>query len=227
MKELNFYKNSAEIGNHERIYNKIGEFYNNEDVCRITYISNNYNATIIYKDKEIKANTGMILGANVILKTNNSIVELKTSKNGTIRLSYNSEICLENTIEGIKPVFYGDIYLESVPGKYRTSCYGKGEEIIIKAINKNTDTYYTLNSELEVYEYDEDGNRFTIFRLEPYQKCILIADFNKSMRNRYKIESISDIEAKEIEKLYMEFVIPNNWNKKYNSETNIKNVIGA
>lgn len=62
-----------------------------------------------------------------------------------------------------------------------------------------------------IYEYDEEGNRFDIFKQLALTKTSLTFDDNKPMRDRYKVKYQKKIIQSEIDYIVSNFVNPNNW----------------
>lgn len=228
MKSIGFYEKYSDTGNHKYYLKKVGDINSvSNDVFRVTYISGN-SATVTYNNEIHPLKEGTIIGANTIIKTNFSKIEICSQNNETYRLNENSEFCIENTIEGLKPVYYGNVYykcnklnITNGSGKYRTSCwFDVTTSLLIERINHYSDIYYTLDEPLEIYEYDESGIKFSIVKIEPFQKCTLKFDFKKNMRNRYKVIEIENINQEEIEYIYNNYVSPINWNKNYKAKEN-------
>lgn len=215
---VGLYGSLSEIGNHERHYVKIGDFQKGNNPCIVKHISGD-DATIRYKDSTQKLEAGMILGSDALVDTNNSFVEISDSFDNIYRLAPESQFCLELTVKGIVPVHFGHVHI--IPSqqtieagsKYRTSCWTGFAQVTIEIIANNLDAYYSYDKPVEVFEYDEFGNKFTLFTLEPYQKCIL-QDKGGQMRERYKVLELSDIESSEIFRVYETYCMPFNWSFK-------------
>lgn len=226
--EFGYYSSSADIGNHERYLKKIGEFNSIVQPLRVTFLSPKGIATIYYNDQEQILEEGTIIGAGSILRTNGADVELKSCTSETIRLVGKSDLCLENTVEGTVPVIYGNVYYEKGNGstcsahiKYRSSCWCKHESpIIVERVNENEDIYYASSKSLTIYEYDEYGEKFDIIKLEPYQKCILSYNINKSMRERYQIKLLEAMKKSDMVKVFERYMYEERWKK--DSVYNIK-----
>ena len=75
---------------------------------------------------------------------------------------------------------------------------------------EQVDVYYSYDKPVEVFEFDELGNKFTLFTLAPYQKCIL-QDQGGSMRDRYHVLEQSNLENSEVIRLYETYCMPFNW----------------
>ncbi|VTS24410.1 hypothetical protein [Streptococcus pseudoporcinus] len=158
----------------------------------------------------------MVLGADALVDTNSSFVEIIDSYQNIYRLAPESQFCLELTIKGVVPVHFGHVHV--IPShqtieagaKYRTSCWTGKNQVTIECIANNIDTYYSYDKSVEVFEFDEFGNKFTLFTLEPYQKCVL-QDQGGAMRDRYCVLEQSNIENSEIIRLYETYCMPFNW----------------
>lgn len=209
------YKNIDDIGNHERHYKKVGDFQKGHSPCIVRYVSGN-DATVKYQNEIYSLEMGMIIGADALVDTNNSFVEITDSYENSYRLAPESQFCLELTIKGVVPVYFGHVHILPsqhkihAGSKYRTSCWMWHGPVTIEIIANNIDTYYSYDKSVEIFEFDEFGNKFTLFTLEPFQKCIL-QDKGGNMRDRYHILEQSNIEKSEIIRLYETYCMPFNW----------------
>lgn len=166
---------------------------------------------------------GMILGENAVVKTKSGKVELTTSYGDIYRLCGKSEFCLEWTLAGLAPVFYGNVYVENSPnntvyggGKYRTSCWipnpgPRPTGYTIQRVTACEDQYFTFGTPISVIEYDENGTEFEIVKLNAYQKCTLKFDFSKSMRKRYEVVKVETLTSKDVASLYETYLNPDLW----------------
>lgn len=144
-----------------------------------------------------------------------------------IRLDVNSEFRIEYTREGAVPVFYGSVMVFPINnkeyvshGKYLTSCRTvcPDGDYFIENIDETTDRYYSFEGAYDVYEYDEQGRKFLITHLEPFQTCDLYFDHTKPCRDAYKIINTADLTASEITDIYTKYVIPIYWNEKFSDQ---------
>lgn len=218
IQEFGFYTSYKDLGNHESYMKKVGDFTGVTNPVRITKMLQKNIAKIIIGDEEIMATEGMILGTNAILKTDGAEVELKTVDDSVFRLIGKSEFCLESTMSGIIPVVYGNVFYKQSGSfiksywKYRTSCYvGKSDSYIIERIDEKQDIYYNLSEELNIYEYDERGNKFDIVNIMPYQKCILSYDSSKPMLKRYTVTNVENLKENDILKIYANYMSNEKW----------------
>ncbi|MEZ7637280.1 hypothetical protein O3614_00995 [Streptococcus parasanguinis] len=223
---VGLYKGVEDIGKHEDHYTKIGDFSSQGIVATVRSVTGS-GATVSYEAKLQQLLPGMILGKNALVTTGNSKVEIMDSYENLFRLDNNSQFCLESTIKGVVPVYFGRVHFEpsyldiQAQHKYCTSCWtGKSSSVTIEALSNDTDVYYSYERPLEVFEYDEFGQRFTLFHLDAFQKCT-IKHKEGSMRNRYEIVSISNCSKDEILRLYDQYKLPFNW-KMSNSDTQIQ-----
>lgn len=222
--EFGYYRESSDIGNHERYLTKIGDFNCVIKPLRVTFLSRKGVATICYENNEYFLEEGTIVGANAIIKTNGVDVEIRNSGDEVIRLVGMSDFCLESTVEGFMPVVYGNVYCscdekkgQAAHVKYRTSCWTKHETpIMVERIDNTRDVYYAGYKSLLIYEYDESGRRFDIVNIEPYHKCTLSYNLNQPMISRYNVESVAVLKKNEIADLYEKYVSVDNW--KMNTE---------
>lgn len=218
---IGFYNSVKDIGSHEKHFTRVGDFSTLIGTYRISYVEDDSNAVIWDKDKFIPLKVGMIIGENALIKTNNSRVEIESLNKDLYRMLSNSEFCLERTIHGIVPVYYGNVYVNSNNkiysyGKYRTSCWiGNFASLYtVENTSANSDTYYSYTEPVEIYEYDECGNRFVIVTLAPFQKCILHFDFSKSLRARYAVVEIKELNSEDVVDLYQKYLVPTNWKQQ-------------
>lgn len=216
----NYYQSFADIGSHESFLKKVGDFTGMTNSFRVTYVENS-TACILYGKDSYVLTAGMVIGANALLKTNNAKVEIVSTIGDIIRLDVNSELCIEHTVEGLVPVYYGKVMtmpISNKGGKYRTSCWLTTQEnrcYLIENIDESTDRYYSFEGAYDVYEYDEQGRKFLITHLEPFQTCDLYFDHTKPCRDAYKIINTADITTSELADIYTKYVIPIDWNEKF------------
>ncbi len=215
------YLDGSAIGSHEASLQKICEF--KIDVPYIvTYVSKQDSAVFIdfSKEKSIFLNKGMVISTEGIINSNDSRIEIKNLNGYTYRLMEQSEISFEHTVEGIKPVYYGDVAVISSEkynplidgGKYRTSCWNSTTgNFLVRTEGDGLDKYVTLGKSLSVYEYDESGRKFEIFKMPEYTEFLVKFDKNKSMRERYRIVSKRKLTNKELAKLHEQYIFPENW----------------
>ena len=135
---VGLYTTIDDIGNHERHYTKIGDFQKGNNPCIVRYVSGS-DATVRYQDEVYSLEAGMILGADALVDTNNSFVEITDSYENIYRLAPESQFCLEMTVKGVIPVHFGHVHV--IPSyqtieagaKYRTSCYtGHNQKCILQ-----------------------------------------------------------------------------------------------
>ena len=212
---VGLYTSLDDIGNHESHYTKIGDFQKGSRPCIVRYVSGN-DATVKYQEEICPLEVGMILGADALVDTNTSFIEITDSYENIYRLAPESQFCLEMTIKGVIPVHFGHVHI--IPSyhtieagaKYRTSCYTALNQVTIEIVANNIDVYYSYDKPVEVFEFDEVGNKFTLFTLSPYQKCLL-QDKSGNMRDRYHILEKSNLDNSEIIRLYETYCMPFNW----------------
>lgn len=225
---IGFYGSVKDIGNHEKHLRRVGDFGGLENTYRISYVEENQDAVIWDKDEFTPLKNGMLIGENALIKTNNSRVSVESLNNEIYRMLPNSEFCLERTIRGVVPVYYGNIYVstgDTIYGysKYRTSCWTGKTHCTIESISNNSDVYYSYMEPVEIHEYDECGKAFVIVTLEPFQKCVLQYDFSKEMRERYIVAEKKDISSEDICELYQKYLAPVNWTQltEYRKKENV------
>ena len=219
---VGLYRGVEDIGKHEEHYEKIGDFSSTNIVVTVRSVIGD-DARVSYEASSKALSPGMVLGKNALIKTGHAKVEVMDSYENVFRLDINSQFCLESTIKGVVPVCYGSVHFEpsnidiQAKYKYYTSCWtGKSAAITIEALTTDTDIYYTYDKSVEVFEYDEFGQRFTLFYLDPFQKCT-IKNKDGNMRERYEIISIDDISTDEIRRLYDKYKLPFNWKMSYST----------
>ncbi len=167
------------------------------------------------KGQQKQLKVGDILTDICHIKTNSHRVEIESSDGTLFRLGQNSEFSIEKTEEGIVPVYYGEVYVEArdqqPTHKYYTSCWCESTTIFIDNVSDHEDCYYTLDFPATIYEYDEEGKRFDIFKQLALTKTSLTFDDNKLMRDRYTVKYQKKISQDEIDYIVSNFVNPNNW----------------
>ena len=213
-------RNSNRIDTHEDYLHKIGTFNSNIDNMIVTSViqSDGENAIFVDSDKtEKRLTSGTVIGANVLVKTLNSRVEI-ISKGTRFRLDKGSIFRIENTAVGFAPVVYGNVHIKTIDKeyycekKYLTSCWWKHEEVIIEEEEiKKSDIYYSLEEPVDIYEFDERGIKFHIMHLEPFQTAMLSYDFNKCMRERYHVIFIRNSSDEEIRRNNEKYILPFHW----------------
>lgn len=200
--------------------NKYGDLNSTTIPYYVCYVSGNDAKIKDSKTGEEKLESGSVIGLNTLINTNNSKIIIRNFKGEEIRLIENSSFSLENTIEGQKPVIYGNIYFKPSYNdffngpKYRTSCWASKSRYIIENNSNNVDTYYNLDSILNIYEYDENCNRFLIASSGEFNKIELKIFDKQKMRNRYKIQSINLLNEQEIKRLFDVYLNPCKWGFK-------------
>lgn len=215
------YMDGRSFGYHERNA-KLGTINNTITPYLVTFISNNAGDKPIFEDldgNKIEAKIGNVLDGMGILNTRDQRVELRSSDGMIFRLDKQSEFSIERTIEGIQPVYSGKVYLMSpstflkppAKGKYPSSCYCFATNIFIEGLDNNRDAYYTLDFEALIYEYDEKGQKFSIFNQSPYTKTILKYRDNVPMRERYEVVEQRTLTNNEIDELVKKFTNPILW----------------
>ena len=195
---VGLYTSLDDIGNHERHYTKIGDFQKGSRPCIVRYVSGN-DATVKYQEEICPLEVGMILGADALVDTNTSFIEITDSYENIYRLAPESQFCLEMTIKGVIPVHFGHVHI--IPSyhtieagaKYRTSCYTALNQVTIEIVANNIDVYYSYDKPVEVFEFDE------------------VQDKGGNMRDRYHILEKSNLDNSEIIRLYETYCMPFNW----------------
>ena len=210
------YPNGKELGSHELHLKKLSQAALLRPY-RVTFVSSSdIPATVQVDNEKIILKSGMLIYENQLIETNSSRVELR-SKAAMYRLERNSEFCIENTAEGMLPVYYGHVYVKPSPfydnGKYRTSCYmpDPSTDVLIMNVDDSEDVYYSLENEVKISEYDEEGRMFTITQMSPFTKLVLSFDATQMMRNKYKVSHTSSLTDKDIDEIYDLFIKPNRW----------------
>ncbi len=202
MKVVGFYHSVKDIGNHESQFERVGDFTKIVSPIRVSYVPADSDAQVLEGENFIPLREGMLLGMNALVKSNNSHIELRSAFGDVYKLLKNSEFCLEDTSQGVSPVYYGTLNISSIEknviysgGKYRTSCWITIEpgNYTIKRISSNKDLYINGNASITIYEFDKIGEKFEIVTLKPYQKCVLSFDITKPIEDRYVVEKLEDI----------------------------------
>lgn len=222
-KVVEMYSSLSDIGNHENHVNKVGDFKNMNVSYRVTFVSSDGGATVETKSGISPLKAGMVIGLDALVLTNSANIEITDSNETKFRLNAGSQFCIEDTIQGIRPVLYGNISVISSDNyksimdqfKYVTSCWNNLVTQVIECLTSTSDIYYALDSGLEIAEFDEEGNKFLIARLEPFEKCILKADYSKNMRERYTVLQLEKMSLEDLSRIYNEYIIPVRWNKQF------------
>lgn len=215
-KIVGLYSSVKEIGTHENHYTKIGNFSSLNRVAIVRSVKGT-DAVVSYESEEFELSQGMILGENALVDTNNSLVEISDSYGNLYRLGKESQFCIEMTIQGLIPVYFGQVHFEPLnfaieaQHKYRTSCFTRNNvPLTVEAIAPNIDVYYSYDQPVEVFEYDESGRRFSIVQLDAFQSCTLQNKEGK-MRDRYVVIEKNEIVDSELRRLYETYKMPFNW----------------
>ena len=222
VKVIGFYNSYDEIGNHESHFEKIGDFTNLSTIFRVTFLSKN-TASVETNEGVESLSLGTLIGINAIIRTNSSVNEMKDIFDNCFRICENSEFVLEQTIEGIVPVVYGNVMFIPKVGeytaykvKYRTSCYTGSLKQYIQMLSPTSDIYYSFEEPIEIYEYDENGEngeKFTIAKLAPFHKCVIEFKHGLAMRDRYHVKSNERQTLEEFLDIQKNFIFPIFWEK--------------
>lgn len=108
------YSDGTKVGQHEEHLRKVGRF-SLENPYTVTFVSEKDTVEFFnYETKESTVlNAGTILNTCGLLKTNSARVEIRNNEGDLYRLVDNSDFSIEYTIEGVKPVFYGNVLYAS------------------------------------------------------------------------------------------------------------------
>lgn len=176
---------------------------------------------ILREKNNYPISTGMLLGLNELIKTNDSYVEIRDDAGALFRLGPNSEFALELTVCGIAPVYIGKIYKSRVSytpitavcnSKYRTSCWIVcSSTVFMEKIDENHDIFFAFSETVPIWEYDESSRVFNIVTINEGEKVTLKFDGSKDMRNRYIYDRIEQISDHDYDKITEEFVNNKNW----------------
>lgn len=186
----------------------------------VTYASGNKIKSLNPSGSVSSISAGTLLGLNHEIQTNSNRMVIQSSRGTIYRVGPHSSFSVQQTIEGESAIFFGQVFVDSLRvksgiidgAKYRTSCYVPSPIIdLTKNINFNTDCYYAFSDPVEIVEYDEQGEKFQIARVEPFSKLELSFDNSLKMRERYTVVATSKLDNSEIDSLYSEWVSPLNW----------------
>ncbi|GBG93900.1 hypothetical protein LFYK43_03590 [Ligilactobacillus salitolerans] len=185
----------------------------------VTYVSGNEVKSLDHTGNISDITAGTLLGLNHEIQTNNGRIAIRSSRSTIYRVGPQSSFSVQQAIAGEVAIFYGKVYTDSLRSKeivdgakYRTSCYLPGPVTgLITNIDAETDRYYSFSDPLEIMEYDEQGERFQIARVEPFSKLELSFDDSLKMRERYKIVATLKLDDAEIASLYSDWVSPIKW----------------
>lgn len=186
---------------------------------RITFISNSNGEPA----KDILGNIvkeGDIITPINTIFTNDSRVEIRNEEGIVFRLLENSDFQINNSEVGLRPMINGKVYKyrftyisdSGVCWKAPMSCWnGCRSTMVYERVSINTDVYYCLGDMMNIYEFDESGKKFNIITLNEGEKCEIVYDNSKSMRERYVVKNLNEISDKEYDYLVNNYINPKHW----------------
>jgi len=145
-------------------------------------------------------------------------LEIKNSSDQIIRIGPNSQISLEETVNGETVICYGEVLIIGAnPWKYQTSCWGgrampnQPLMVFIKPGEQtNTDEYYTIFGDLLIYEFDRNNRRYPISYVPANKKAIIKYSQDAEGPDKYQT-SIGDISDKEYRYISDNYIIKSVW----------------
>lgn len=156
------------------------------------------------------------LDQNQVLKVSDR-TELRSADGTIVRLGKGAEIEIKDSPIGVRPYYYGPIFIAKKGGcgKYRTSCWLKEANplserpdiFMCPGKKPDTDEFFALSGDIVIYEIDEENRTFTICIVNEGEKAIV--QYNgkaRKIRNRYKakVQAFSDSEYGKILKDYID-----------------------
>lgn len=169
--------------------------------------------------RKLTAGIKVVLGQTI--RSNDCRVEIRDNRGAIFRLGQKAEFSIEQTENGISPVYYGEIYKGRIsydPGmtcgtsKYRTSCWvGCPISVYMRPTKRNSDEFFCFSTDCPIWEYDEAGRKFTIVHLDEGQKCTLDYTPNVPMRERYSVKNVETISDDEYDYIVEHFINPRFW----------------
>ena len=82
-------------------------------------------------------------------------------------------------------------------------------------LSPTSDIYYSFEEPIEIYEYDENGEKFTIAKLAPFHKYVIVFKHGLAMRDRYHVKSNERQTLEEFLDIQKNFIFPTFWEKSY------------
>lgn len=218
------------VGEHEKHLQKLGEYVPGV-LYTVTFVSEKNTVEFFdyVTETTTLVNSGTVLCGYGLLTSNDARVEIRDNSGNVYRLGKYSEFSLELVAEGVCPVYFGEvaysreqvdmnflpeIYKKS-GGKYRTSCYNKiiptSFSLLVRSVSSDTDVYYNLGRESVVYEYDEKGMPFLIFKVTGFTCVELVHSDDKDMRERYVVKKMTPLSDNEVVDLTKEYLLDDQW----------------
>lgn len=208
---------------HESHIKMSEQAYFLNETYRVTFVDENViipASLIDQKGDNFTLNSGQLIGLNDLILSNDSRIEIRNSTGLIFRLGTHSEFSLEQTVNGIVPIYFGSVYktrFSGIPtvmcsGKYRTSCYTQCmNTLFTENISSNKDIFYGMSDDIHIWEYDENGRRFPIVSIGEGQKVTLQFDNSKPMRERYTVFSIDMISDDDYDRITQKFINNKYW----------------
>lgn len=189
----------------------------------------NEQPTLLRGGKAIPIEEGTVLEVGDAIETRDGLLEVRDNYGLVLRLGPFSELSYVHHPQGgivTQPaerpslVFFGEVFkfrryvrpLEVVAcGKYRTSCWYCPANVYARNLDVSRDAFYALLGEVLIWEWDENGQPFDIVSIPEGYKAVLRHDPTQPMRNRYAVENMMPISAKEWAYMASNFMNPARW----------------
>lgn len=206
------------LSNNIDHYRFIGKACADLEPLHVSYLSNEDKAIAVIDGEQKFIKIGMYIGADAIINSRDSVVVLDDYHGNRIKLLPNSEFTITNSVLGYRPISYGHVHIDYhgenqilSHHKYVTTCWVDSRyrdfSCSISRLSATQDIYYTYASPITIFELDEQGQRFDIVDVEPYQRCILSFTENVNMRSRYHVSQLESYDEVTISKLFQRYLV--------------------
>lgn len=178
-------------------------------VARVDSLTGQWRSGPSLDGQPVSAGTELLLDSK--LTTNEAYVQV-SSEDGTVwRLGPQSNLVVQDSDGRRATVVWGEAYLFDPQGrpKYRTSCYVGAAPTYIMNVAPNVDRFYALDNDVEISEYDEYGEQFTIVVIPAGHMADLTFLEGRTMRQRYHAGAATKIAPDERNRIRRTF--ETNW----------------
>jgi hypothetical protein len=199
-------------------------FLGGEPTWRTTFVSQvepgQKPAELIVGEQTLALKAGELLQLGDALQTGDTRVEIRDLNGLIMRLGPGSECSIERTPGGIVLVYSGEVYKTRYDApqiqacaKYRTSCYVRCSVPLFTKPGEtpNTDMFYGLFNETDIWEYDENGRRFPIVSVPEGYRVTLAYLEAMPMRQRYTVTEVVPISDQEYDYISAHYMNPKHW----------------
>lgn len=185
----------------------------------VTFVSHDVDTKEQPTINGVKLQPGTILAHNDRVETHDGRVEIRDNLGAIFRLRGNSSFEVGLTEDGYEPVMDGYVYkfrrgdtpAIAYCGKYVTSCYMCQFVAVIEPLSDTADRYYSFGTSNIIFEYDENGRKFTIAALDEDEYAELHYDSQAPMRQRYVVKNRKRISDDEFDRITQEYINDRYW----------------